>query len=388
MKRHVEISGGGLCGLTAGLAFAQRGWSVRVHEEDTAPRIPGAGIYIWENGLRILESLGVYDRIIDGAIAATRREMRDFDGRVFAAADFTQTDRLYVPLRRTLLTALHDALIAAGGEIVFNSRVIGAAPEGRILLADGGSASADLVIAADGINSRIRDGLGLLLWRRPARQHGFRSMIKRRPEDLTSAAGKTHAEHWHGSRRLLYAPCTADDAYVQLTSVAGDPAGNAVPIDRGFWLNLFPHLAWIIERLPKTGHSDWFSRVSLRAWHKGRVVILGDAASAQPPFLGQGGGCAMMGALSLAHAIETIGDIDRAINEWEVREKPFTERVQRVAYNYGQFAFTPPPVRRLFFSTISHSAWAQRHTILVASTRITPGTQRATAPARQFSAAA
>ena len=59
MKPSVEIAGGGIAGLTAGLAFAQKGWQVRVHEQDAALRIPGAGIYIWENGLRVLEALGV-----------------------------------------------------------------------------------------------------------------------------------------------------------------------------------------------------------------------------------------------------------------------------------------------------------------------------------------
>ena len=59
-QRHAEIIGAGFAGLTAACALAQRGWSVRVHERADALRTTGAGIYIYENGLRVLEAVGAY----------------------------------------------------------------------------------------------------------------------------------------------------------------------------------------------------------------------------------------------------------------------------------------------------------------------------------------
>jgi len=56
-KRHAEIVGAGFAGLTAASALAQRGWSVRVHERSDRLRTAGAGIYIYENGLRVLEAV-------------------------------------------------------------------------------------------------------------------------------------------------------------------------------------------------------------------------------------------------------------------------------------------------------------------------------------------
>ena len=64
MSGAVEIAGGGIAGLTTGLAFARKGWRVRVHEQDEDLRILGAGIYIWENGLRVLAALGVLDAVL------------------------------------------------------------------------------------------------------------------------------------------------------------------------------------------------------------------------------------------------------------------------------------------------------------------------------------
>ena len=274
-----------------------------------------------------------------------------------------------MPLRRNLLTALYDALIATGGEVAFNSRAIAAEPDGRLHFADGGTRKADLIIAADGVNSPLRDSLGLLKWRRPARQFGYRAMIRREPAELGTAIGVTHCEHWNGSRRLLYAPCTAAEAYIQLTSLAGDDAGNAVPIDRDYWCRLFPHLAWIIERLPDDGRGDWFEMVRLHDWSSGRVAVVGDAASGQPPFLGQGGGCAIMSAFALAHTLDCIGDVLEGLAVWEWRHRPFVEWVQRVSWWYGRSAFLPAPARTALFKAVGRNAWLASRTLFVAARR-------------------
>jgi 2-polyprenyl-6-methoxyphenol hydroxylase-like FAD-dependent oxidoreductase len=370
---HLEVAGGGIAGLTVGLAFARQGWSVRVHEQDSQLRILGAGIYVWENGLRVLETLGVLDAVSDGVIPATIHEKRDGDGTSFMSSRFSPASRLIVPLRRTLLTALADALRVAGGEIVFNSRPVAADPEGRLIFEDGNAARADLVVAADGINSRLRDSLSLLKWRRTARQFGYRIMIPRRPEELETRIGVAICENWNGSRRLLYAPCTAEQAYVQLTSVEGDSRGNRVPIDREYWNGQFPHMGWVIDRIPDDGRGDWFEILKLKDWSKGHVAILGDAASAQPPFLGQGGGCAMMAALSLAHCVTRDGDVLRGIAAWKAAERRFVEWVQTVAYWYGQLAFASPTIRNAVFRIIGSNDWLKRHTIQVAARRVPTG---------------
>jgi 2-polyprenyl-6-methoxyphenol hydroxylase-like FAD-dependent oxidoreductase len=166
---------------------------------------------------------------------------------------------------------------------------------------------------------------------------------------------------------LLYAPCTEDLAYVQLTSLKGDERGNQVPIDRDFWCDLFPHLAWIIERIPDDGRGDWFDLIRTRGWAKGAVALVGDAASAQPPFLGQGGGCAMMSAYVLAEAIDRAGDVATGLAEWQRRQRRFTEWVQRVAHWYGQFALLPTPLHLATFRAIGASEKLQAATLFVAA---------------------
>ena len=67
-RRHAEIAGAGFAGLVAAIALADRGWTVRVHERAEALRAFGAGIFIWENGLRVLKAIGAYDAVIAGSL--------------------------------------------------------------------------------------------------------------------------------------------------------------------------------------------------------------------------------------------------------------------------------------------------------------------------------
>src|SRR5690242_10913646 len=64
---HAEIAGAGFAGLTAAIALHHRGWTVRVHEKEPELRAFGAGIFIWENGLRVLHAIHAYEDVIDAA---------------------------------------------------------------------------------------------------------------------------------------------------------------------------------------------------------------------------------------------------------------------------------------------------------------------------------
>src|SRR5436305_3075347 len=162
--RSAEIVGGGFAGLAAACALARRGWRVRLHERADRLRTAGAGINIYENGLRVLEALGALQETIRDGSRTRLRETRDGNGRLLSVHHWDI--RVYGVLRQRMIDALAAAARRAGAEVILNSEGIAATPAGELQLANGEKLKADLVVAADGVNSRIRDGLALVRERR------------------------------------------------------------------------------------------------------------------------------------------------------------------------------------------------------------------------------
>ena len=313
--------GAGFAGLTAACALAQRGWSVRVHERGERLRTTGAGIYIYENGLRVLTAVGAYDAAVKGAPFAHTREVRDDRNRVISVHRWVGS-RVFSIVRQTVINALAAAATRSGAEIVTGSVATGASSDGELVLADGRRLGADLIVAADGSNSVLRDGLGLMSMRKYLVDGSTRLLIAKTPEERLSADGATTVEYWSGSRRVLYTPCSETDVYIALTMLDSDALAKATPVRKDAWKGWFPHLAPLIDRIGDEGRYDRFDLIKLSRWSAGKVAVIGDAAHALPPNIGQGGGCAMMNALSLAVYLDRETDVPTALSTWEQQRAP------------------------------------------------------------------
>lgn len=358
-KRHAEIAGAGFAGLTAACALAQRGWSVRVHERGERLRTTGAGIYIYENGLRVLAAVGAYDAAVKGAPLAHTREVRDDRNRVISVHRWVGS-RVFSIVRQTVINALAEAATAAGAEIVTGSTATGASAKGELVLADGRRLKADLIVAADGSNSALRDTLGLLSKRKYLVDGCTRLLIPKTAEERSSADGATTIEYWSGSRRALYTPCSETDVYLALTMLDSDEVAKATPVRKDAWKAWFPHLEPLIDRIGEQGRYDRFDLIKLSRWSAGRAAVIGDAAHALPPNIGQGGGCAMMNALSLAVYLDREGDVPAALAAWERNERPVTEHAQRISYLLGLPTTWPPVLRAMALGVAGRSQWLVR----------------------------
>jgi 2-polyprenyl-6-methoxyphenol hydroxylase-like FAD-dependent oxidoreductase len=367
MRGLAEIAGGGIAGLAAAAALAQRGWSVVVHEKDRELRAYGAGIFIYENGLRVLEALGALDDALESADPARRRETRDRDNRLIGVAHFSQArgQRVVTIVRQRLLNALRAAAERAGVRIITASAAARATPEGELVLADGSSRRADLVIGADGVHSPLRDSLGLLRSRRKLAEGGIRLLVERTADE--QAGESVCSESWSGARRIVCVPSSRTQIYIAFGALVSDAEAIRVPIDKGLWKASFPAFATLIDRVGDEARWDRFETIRLTRWSKGRVAILGDAAHAQPPNLGQGGGCAMMSALGLAVALSEHDDVAAALAAWERRERPIIEHTQRVSLIYGALTGWPPFLRTKALDMLHCWPWLTRQRLKTAN---------------------
>lgn len=343
----VEIAGGGLAGLAGAIAFAQLGWRARVWEQSPTLREIGAGLYVWENGLRTLAALGVYEELAEDSFPVAGFDVRDERLHIVESFEYSQLpgERLLTMLRPSLHGALQRRAIELGVEIETGAKAVGALPDGTLELADGRSVSADVVVAADGVHSRVRDSLGLTRRRRALRDGATRMLIPRTEGERRSDVGQRCVEYWSGTRRVLYTPCHRDWVYLAVVGRNDDERARAVPIDIGSWARSFPSLEPLLRRVgPETeGRWDGFSLVHLKAWSSGRVAVAGDAAHAQPPNLGQGACLAMSNMLALAVSVDRRrGDIPLGLREWEARERPLVEHTQRWTYRWGLLSATCP----------------------------------------------
>lgn len=323
--------GAGLGGLTVATALAQRGWSVRVHETAPDLRMFGAGIWLWENGLRALEAIGAFEQ----TVARTRRinawERRDEKHRLLLRAEFSDSDRLYIPPRAHLYDALLGVAANAGVEIETSSSIVAATAAGEIEREDGKRYRADLIVGADGHRSLVRESLALTRSFRLKKEGCTRLLISRAPGETSTVS----VEWWSGHRRLLICPASDDTIYVCLALRLDDERGRAVPVDKDTWLQSFPHLGDVIERIGAEGRWDVLSEVVCSSWSTGRAAVIGDAAHAQPPNLGQGANLAFANSVALAAALDEARTVEDGLREWEQRQRPITDHTQRWSNLYG-----------------------------------------------------
>jgi hypothetical protein len=178
--------------------------------------------------------------------------------------------------------------------------------------------------------------------------------------DALTAGRFPHCLNPLGTRRVLYTPCSETDVYIALTMLDHDAVAKAVPVRKDDWKRAFPHLGTLIDRIGEQGRYDRFELIKLKSWSAGRVAMIGDSAHALPPNIGQGGGCAMMNALSLAVYLERDADIGSALRTWEAQERPITEHAQRISYILGLPTTWPPALRTATLALAGHSKWLVR----------------------------
>lgn len=368
-KMKAIIAGAGFGGLATAAALAQRGWDVTVYERQAEVRAAGSGISIWENGIRVLEAIGV-DVFGRDLVRGRAIEQRNQLNQVVDEGVFPAHIRLVSIPRKELLGAIRAVAEQSGVVIKTGSEIIGATAFGEFQFSAGRTETADLAIGADGVWSTVRQALGLELAHEQMPEGALRAMIAGTQAELGEGGQGKHIECWNGSRRFLIVPLSNGAIYLALTCPKWDEAGRSDPFDHASWCESFPGWRHLITRI--SGILPWspYSLISVKAWSAGHTCLLGDAANAQPPNLGQGASMAMQIGLALAATLEGISDprdIPERLAAWERTERPLMEHCQKWSRLYGEMSFLPNDVRERATRHLLADPWVGEQILKVAN---------------------
>jgi 2-polyprenyl-6-methoxyphenol hydroxylase-like FAD-dependent oxidoreductase len=324
--RKAIVCGSGVAGLSAAIALARSAWSVDVLERSSVVREIGAGIFIKANALRVLESFGVLELIRQDCVVLREARTLDKTGHILQRRTLPNANAVWNIQRQLLIRALLDRAVALGARVHTDRAVETASPDGTVRVM-GDERRADLVIAADGVNSVVRRSLGLDVPVQASRSGAIRLLVPR----TTHEAEDVVRESWSGRLRVGICPCTRTEVFVYLIAPLEDELGSRVPIVMDYWSTHFPRLAseGIFERASgAVAVHHRYPLVGTSSWVKGRVVLAGDAAHALPPTLGQGVGLALTNVSLLAQYISADHDLHAALVAWQRDWRWVTQRTQ------------------------------------------------------------
>ncbi len=348
---RILIAGAGIAGLAAALALARKGHDVRIIEQAPALEEVGAGLQLGPNAMRVLSALGVDDAVACAGqtpAAITLRDGRsareilkiplgDAARRRWGAAYLTLHRADLVAILAEALEQVQPGALHLGmGLTEIDIRAEGAA----ITTATGETLTADLLIGADGIRSMVREHLFGADTPRFTGHVAWRALV--RIDSADPAAPPPGVGAWLGPRRHavtyrirpdmvnLVAVTEQADWREEGWNLPGD--ADRLRADFAGWSALAPLLARVEQPL------RWalFDRKPMRAWHRDRAVLIGDACHPMLPFLAQGAAMGIEDGFALAELLPLEPQhIEPALARFFALRQPRTARIQAMARSNG-----------------------------------------------------
>ncbi|MGY1943770.1 FAD-dependent oxidoreductase [Nocardia asiatica] len=354
--RTALVIGGGIAGPVVATALRKAGIEARVFEAYPGPSYGiGSGLALAPNGIAALDIIGAGDPVRAIALPVTKMNLAVGD-KVLALPGLSDVPPLQLVDRSELHQALHRHAIAAGVPFEYDKRLVDVQEDASGVtarFADGSTATADVLVGADGIRSAVRtlidpnaprpDYTGML---------GFGAITEcdaeMAPDTMTFAFGKrAYYLYWPvGNGRVAWGANLPHKQYLSLTAARAVPNARWLEILRETYRDDTPggELArrTTEEELEVVGALHIMPPVP--HWHRGRMVLVGDAVHAPSNSSGQGASLAIESAVQLARCLRDLP----AAEAFACYERLRRDRVEGIAARASKInhSKTPGPVGR------------------------------------------
>lgn len=347
------ILGGGIGGLSLAIALQKKGLSVTVYESAPAYKPLGAGLGLAANAVKAYQEIGISEKVVEAGKKLKFAFGKDPKGRIISQTDMDAMTRRFGVLNSFTIhrADLHEVLISfvKPGTVQTGKAAVGVRHDDRtvtVTFSDGSTAQADYLIAADGVHSVVRQTLLPGSSPRYAGYTCWRGVTEGLPEGMDP---DEMSETWGPGRRFGVVPLSRNRVYwfATLNAPPNDPEMRRAKrkelkeIYSGFH---FP----IPQLLDMTGDDQiiWNDIIDLKPITQfafGRIVLLGDAAHATTPNLGQGACMAIEDAATLANAL-TLYEPAEAFRRFEQFRIRRTTQIVSQSWNIGKIAQLENPL--------------------------------------------
>lgn len=349
----ILIIGGGIAGMCAAIELRKRGAQVDLVEIDPHWRASGAGITLSGPTLRAFTQIGVIDDIMAQGWCADGVDIAAPDGRKFAEFQTPRVGRPDVPggggmLRPVLARILREHVLASGTAVRCGTsfRSLETAGDSVVVrFLDGRQESYDLVVGADGLQSKVRQTIfPEVAEPRYTGQCCWRALVPRPPDVVRTSMALGAAV------KAGYNPVSKDQMYLLVTERRDKPEFLDEPA-------LVPELKRVLaqfggrigefrDALNENSNivfRPFYALLVPQPWHRGRIVLIGDAVHATTPHLASGAGIGVEDTIVLAEELERADDLESGLRAFTERRFERCRMVVENSVQLGEMERTGAP---------------------------------------------
>ncbi len=336
----VLIVGGGIAGLALAGALYRQGVPCELIERAPAWAPVGAGIVLGVNAMKMLRELGLADALENKARLLEVMSITDSDNRILARTNLADLQPRFGASLALHRSALHDVLLENARHVPIRMGTTVESAEEReesveVRFSSGDTARFGLMVGADGLHSRVRE---LTFGPLPLRYSGYTCWRTVVGGGGAEVGGQ---EMWGVGKRFGLVPLDRDRVYcfavVNAPAEEPDPASDRIHRLRKEFSEFGGPVPHLLDQLrqPEELIKNDLHEIVHRPWHRGRVVLVGDAAHGMMPDMGQGAAMALEDVWVLSQLIASELPLEETLASWMDRRKRRVRWVQNQSRRIG-----------------------------------------------------